>query len=72
MPTVTINVSKELKERMDKEDSINWSGVARKAFEKQLTDFAFFERMAQKVDMTEEDTILLGRELKRNARKFYE
>jgi len=71
MPTVTVAVPEDLKRKMDEHDTINWSGVARKAFEKQLADLAFFEKIAKKSDMTEEDAIKLGRELKKGTYEKY-
>jgi metal-responsive CopG/Arc/MetJ family transcriptional regulator len=44
MPTVTISLPKELKERLDKHPDINWSEIFRRAFENKVTDLEEFER----------------------------
>lgn len=38
MPNITLSVSEELKEKMDKNKIINWSEVARRSIEKQLKE----------------------------------
>jgi hypothetical protein len=71
MPTITVAVSDELKKRMEALDTVNWSAVARKSFEEQVRLAEILEQVAQKSDITEEDAIAMGRELKRNGRSFY-
>ncbi len=44
MPTVTISLPKELKERLDKHKDINWSEVFRGAFEKKVKYLEEFEK----------------------------
>ena len=48
MPTVTISLPKELKERLDKHKDINWSEVFRTAFEKKVKELEEFERFKQR------------------------
>lgn len=43
MPTVTISLPKELKERLEKHSDINWSEVFRRAFEKKVKELEEFE-----------------------------
>ena len=43
MPNMTLSVSKELKDMMDKHPEINWSEVARQSFREKLTDLEFLE-----------------------------
>ena len=43
MPTITISLSKELKERLDRHRDINWSEVFRRAFEKKVKELEEFE-----------------------------
>ena len=42
MPTVTISLPKELKERLDKHKDINWSEVFRISFEKKVKELEEF------------------------------
>lgn len=47
MPIVTISLSKELKERLDKHRDINWPEIFRRAFEnkvKELEEFELFKK----------------------------
>ena len=43
MPTITISLPKELKERLDKHRDINWTEVFRMAFEKKVKELEEFE-----------------------------
>jgi|TARA_Y100000294_G_C8326578_1_gene244882 predicted DNA-binding protein len=43
MPTITISLPNELKERLDKHKDINWSEVFRRAFEKKVKELEEFE-----------------------------
>lgn len=43
MPTVTISLPKELKERLDKHKDVNWPEIFRRAFEKKVKYLEEFE-----------------------------
>ncbi|MBS3103151.1 hypothetical protein J4458_06945 [Candidatus Woesearchaeota archaeon] len=45
MPTITISLPKELKERLDKRKDINWPEVFRRAFEKKVKYLEEFETL---------------------------
>ena len=45
MPTITISLPKELKERLDKHKDVNWSEVFRRAIEKKVTYLEEFETL---------------------------
>ncbi|MFC4986310.1 hypothetical protein [Saliphagus infecundisoli] len=55
MPTVTVNVDDELKERMESHPEINWSEVARNAFEEKVEDFELMNRLTADSELTDED-----------------
>lgn len=64
MANVTVTVSDVFKEQMDERPEINWSQVAREAFEQKLTelealekfkDFEVIDEIAEKSELTEED-----------------
>lgn len=55
MPTVTVNVDDELKEQMESHPEINWSEVARSAFEEKIEDFELMNRLTANSELTEED-----------------
>ncbi|HIH25135.1 TPA: hypothetical protein HA251_08945 [Candidatus Woesearchaeota archaeon] len=56
---------------MDEQDIINWSAVARNAFEKQLSNLEFFKEFAKDSTMTEEDAIRLGRAVNKKVGEHY-
>lgn len=55
MPTVTVNVDDDLKDRMEDHPEINWSEVARGAFEEKIDDLELMDRLASGSGLTEED-----------------
>jgi len=69
MVNVTLSIPTELKQKMDIFDEINWSAVARTAFDEKIKDLEFIKRFKAKSTLTEEDAIRLGRELNRNLAK---
>lgn len=69
MVNITLSVPDELKKKMELFIEMNWSAVARKAFEEKINDLEFIKRFKSKSALTEEDAIKLGRELNRNLAK---
>jgi hypothetical protein len=67
VPTVTIAIPPELKERMERYNDINWSAVARNIIERKLELLERMDRLLEKSELTEEDAILLGRQAKAAA-----
>lgn len=55
MPTVTINVDDDLKTQMEDHPEINWSAVARNAFEEKIDDLEMMQRLSSESELTEED-----------------
>jgi len=55
MPTVTVNVDEDLKSQMEDHPEINWSEVARNAFEEKIGDLEMMERLSSDSELTEED-----------------
>jgi len=71
MAIVSVSVPDELKELMDQKITVNWSGVARKAFEKELSDRELFEKVANESQLTEEDAKKLADTINRNVGKRF-
>jgi hypothetical protein len=70
MVNITLSVPGELKNRMDSFAEINWSAVAREAFDEKMRDLELIKKFKSKSTLTEEDALKLGRELnKRLAKK---
>ena len=63
MPNITLSVTDDFKERMDKHQHIRWSSAIRAVIEQLLDDFEEAERLAQKSGLTEEDALELGRKV---------
>ncbi|MDD3083739.1 MAG: hypothetical protein PHP82_01830 [Candidatus ainarchaeum sp.] len=63
MPTMTLSVPTELKQKMDKTDWINWSSVARKAFAETLIDLQRMNTM-KKIEEISEIVFEDNREIK--------
>ena len=58
MPTITVRVDDDLKERMDRHPEINWSEVTRQAITKKANGLERLERLenlTEKSRATEED-----------------
>lgn len=55
MPTVTVNVDDDLKDQMEDHPEINWSEVARSAFEEKVDDLEMMKRLSSDSELTEED-----------------
>lgn len=69
MVNVTLSIPVELKHKMDNFVEINWSAVAREAFDEKIKDLEFIKKFKAKSKLTEEDAINLGRELNINLAK---
>lgn len=69
MVNVTFSIPTELKQKMDGFDEINWSAVARKAFDQKVSDLEFMLRFTQKSNATEQDAVLIGRKIKHSMAK---
>jgi len=70
MPNMTLSLSKELKDMMDKYPEINWSEVARQSFREKLTDLEFLEEFKSRRELTEEEAIELGKKVNLRIRKL--
>ncbi|MBI2137323.1 hypothetical protein HYU12_02270 [Candidatus Woesearchaeota archaeon] len=56
---------------MEKFPELNWSEVARQAFIQRIRDLEFLKKFKSDSNLTEEDTLRLGRELNKNLAKRY-
>ncbi len=73
MATLSVAVPEDLKEKMSGLEEVNWSAVARKAFEEKVKEIEFMKRMANKSKLTEKDAKEISDSINRNmAKKFRE
>lgn len=69
MVNVTLSIPQELKHKMDSFAEINWSAVARQAFDDKIKDLEFIKNFKAKSTFTAEDALKFGRELSTNLAK---
>ena len=55
MGTLSVSVPDDLREQMVQLDEINWSAVARKAFEEKIKEIEFLRNIAKKSKLTDKD-----------------
>ncbi|MBN2141980.1 hypothetical protein JW711_01500 [Candidatus Woesearchaeota archaeon] len=74
MGTLSVSVPDDLKERMSQLDEVNWSAVARKAFEeriKDIEDLQTLKSIVSKSKLTQKDADKIGRKISENmSREF--
>ena len=71
MGTISVSVEDEMKARIGELDEINWSAVARRAFEEKLREVEILKRIANKSKLTEKDVRELSKKINASmARKF--
>ncbi len=75
MTSITLSIPAEVKKKMEKFSWLNWSALAREAFVKRMKQIEALEKLENEVsnsELTDEDCIKLGRELKELISKKYE
>jgi len=69
MVNVTLSIPTDLKHKMENFAEINWSAVAREAFDEKINDLEFIKKFKSKSILTEKDAIKLGKELNKKLAK---
>ncbi len=73
MGTLSVSVPDDLREQMIKLEEINWSAVARKAFEEKVKEVEFLKNIAKKSKLTSQDVDDIATKINKNmAKKFKE
>ncbi len=72
MVNITLAVSEDIKKEMEKFPEINWSVIAREAIKRRIAMLRKFREFTKDSELTEEDTISLGRELNKSLKKRHE
>lgn len=71
MGTLSVSVPDELREKMDRLDEVNWSAIARKAFEEKLKEIEILKMVSKKSKLTEKDAKEISRRINESmAEKF--
>ena len=71
MVSMTLAVPVELKQKMDCFAEINWSEVARQAFQQKIRDLDFLNEFKAKSTMTEAEAVNFGKKMNKDISKKY-
>lgn len=71
MVTISLAVPDELKRKMDSFQEINWSAVARQAFDQKISDLELLNKIKADSTLTNNEAIRLGREINKTLAKKY-
>ena len=69
MASVSVSVSDDMKRKLEEFDTVNWSAVARKAFESQLSKLEFMDKLTSKSKATDKDIVELSNKIKEGITK---
>ncbi|SDZ78754.1 hypothetical protein SAMN04488065_0312 [Haloplanus vescus] len=69
MPTITVNVDDDLKERMEKHPEINWSEVTRQAIEEKIDALEVMDELTSESDLTESDVQEIADKINESGRE---
>ena len=69
MVTITLAVPEDMKKKMEAFPEMNWSAVAREAFQQKIRDLELLRKFRSKSTLTEEDALRLGKEVGRALSK---
>lgn len=71
MGTMSVSVPEDLRTRMTQLDEVNWSAVARKAFEEKVKEIDILKKIASKSKLSEKDAMDISRKINESmAKKF--
>jgi ribosomal protein L15 len=69
MPSITVNVDDDLKERMDKHPEINWSEVTRQAIREKIEALEVMDKLTSESELTESDVQEIADKINERGRK---
>jgi len=72
MPTITVNVDDDLKERMEEHPEINWSEVTRQAIQEKITKLELMDELTADSDFTDQDVDELADKINEGTRQRLE
>jgi predicted CopG family antitoxin len=68
MPTITVNVDDDLKERMEKHPEINWSEVTRQAIQEKIEALEVMDELTSESNLTESDVQDIANKINESGR----
>ena len=69
MPTITVNVDDELKERMERHPEINWSEVTRQAIQEKIETLEVMDELTRESELTEGEVQEIAEKINESGRK---
>jgi predicted CopG family antitoxin len=69
MPTITVNVDDDLKERMDNHPEINWSEVTRQAIEEKIEALDVMDELTGQSELTASDVQEIANKINESGRE---
>ena len=68
MPSITVNVDDDLKDRMEQHPEINWSEVTRQAIQEKIETLDVMDELTSGSDLTESDVAEIADKINGSAR----
>jgi predicted transcriptional regulator len=72
MPSITVNVDDELKDRMERHPEINWSEVTRQAIQEKIEALEVMDELTSESELTESDVTELADRINKSGRERVE
>ena len=72
MPSITVNVDDDLKDRMERHPEINWSEVTRQAIQEKIETLDVMDELTSKSELTESDVAEIADKINESARQGVE
>lgn len=69
MPSITVNVDDDLKERMERHPEINWSEVTRQAIQDKIEALEVMDELTGESELTESDVQEIADKINETGRK---
>jgi len=69
MPSITVNVDDDLKDRMERHPEINWSEVTRQAIQKKIETLEVMDELVSGSELTESDVADIADKINESARE---
>jgi len=72
MPSITVNVDDDLKDRMEKHPEINWSEVTRQAIQEKIETLEVMDELTSGSELTESDVAEIADRINKRGRERVE
>ena len=69
MPSITVNVDGDLKDRMEKHPEINWSEVTRQAIQEKIETLEVMDKLTSDSELTESDVAEIADKINKRGRE---